>query len=224
VLWGDTADVDGPEVDMGAHFASPVLTISHSDLQGGLAAIFLAPGVTLKDGGGNKNADPLFKNAATGDLHLLAGSPCIDAGDSSAPGLVGITTDLDGNPRFVGASVDMGAFEFQGDTIPPVIHDLFATPNRIYPPNNQLVNVYVYYRVSDNSGQEPAHWLTVTSNDPGSDANNIVILDAHHLKLRATGPEQGRERAYTITVTCQDASGNTTTAQTIVYVEANQRR
>ncbi|MHC4766009.1 MAG: choice-of-anchor Q domain-containing protein [Planctomycetota bacterium] len=56
---------------------------------------------------------------------VAAGSPCIDAGDSTAVP-VGVNTDLDGNPRFIDDPcradtgngdppiVDMGAYESQG--------------------------------------------------------------------------------------------------------------
>jgi hypothetical protein len=63
--------------------------------------------------------DPTDPNAIwiDGDYHLLAVSPCIDAGDNSAvpPSVV---TDLDGNARIVNGIVDMGAYEFQNT--PPV--------------------------------------------------------------------------------------------------------
>ncbi len=111
ILWGDSPD----EI-----FNLDVLSmsaVSFSDVQGGL------PGGTI-DGGGNIDADPLFVDA---ELHLAAGlSPCIDAGDNTAVP-AGVTTDLDGNPRFVddGAVgdtgngtppiIDMGAFEAPGD-------------------------------------------------------------------------------------------------------------
>jgi parallel beta helix pectate lyase-like protein len=51
-----------------------------------------------------------------GDLHLAAGSAAIDAGDDSlavdADGLP-LLADRDGAPRFRGASVDIGAYEYQ---------------------------------------------------------------------------------------------------------------
>jgi hypothetical protein len=61
------------------------------------------------NGVGNFAFDPLFANPAAGDFHLLAGSPCINAGNSSPVG----ATDLDGQPRLVGLLVDLGAYEYQ---------------------------------------------------------------------------------------------------------------
>lgn len=66
---------------------------TYSDIQGG------------NTGTGNINADPLFVNAAAGDLHLKPGSPCLGAGTpNGAP-----PTDLDGTPRPNPPSV--GAYE-----------------------------------------------------------------------------------------------------------------
>ncbi|MCH8316553.1 MAG: hypothetical protein IIA64_11315 [Planctomycetes bacterium] len=100
VLWGNTpAQLEGDS-----------FTVTYSDIQGGWP------------GAGNIDADPLFVQPAGDDLRLEFGSPCIDAGDNDAvPD--GITTDLDGLPRFVDDPdvpdtgngtpplVDMGAFE-----------------------------------------------------------------------------------------------------------------
>ncbi len=54
---------------------------------------------------------PLFINEAAGNLRLQSNSPCIDAAFN---GFATNTTDLDGNLRIIGPSVDMGAYEFQG--------------------------------------------------------------------------------------------------------------
>jgi predicted outer membrane repeat protein len=46
-----------------------------------------------------------------GDVHLRAGSPCINAGDPNGPAGYD-TVDMDGQPRVMGGCVDMGADEF----------------------------------------------------------------------------------------------------------------
>lgn len=56
---------------------------------------------------GNISADPRL--VGSGDYQLQPGSPAIDAGNDSAPDLP--ATDLAGNPRIIGAAVDMGAYE-----------------------------------------------------------------------------------------------------------------
>jgi hypothetical protein len=56
---------------------------------------------------------PHFVNPTgnTPDFSLAAGSVCIDAGDSGYPGT---SVDLAGNPRIIGSSVDIGAYEYIG--------------------------------------------------------------------------------------------------------------
>ncbi|MCA9289626.1 MAG: hypothetical protein KDA25_00770, partial [Phycisphaerales bacterium] len=82
-------------------------TVTHSCIAGGAA------------GEGNVDADPGFVDAAAGNYRLGAGSPCLDAG---APGPVPATVDVDGQPRVMGAAVDMGIDErpspdLDGDTV-----------------------------------------------------------------------------------------------------------
>jgi hypothetical protein len=68
----------------------------------------LPPALALP-GPGNISTDPLFRNPAAQDYHLLAHSPCRDAGDPWASNLLPV--DLDGTPRIAGVAVDMGADE-----------------------------------------------------------------------------------------------------------------
>jgi hypothetical protein len=57
---------------------------------------------------------PLFINLAAGDYHLQPTSPCINSGNNAY--ISSATTDLDGNPRIVGGTVDIGAYEYQTPT------------------------------------------------------------------------------------------------------------
>jgi len=62
-------------------------------------------------GVGNITNAPLFVGSA---LRLQSSSPCINAGNNA---YVTTTTDLDGNPRIVGGTVDMGAYECQSPAL-----------------------------------------------------------------------------------------------------------
>jgi parallel beta-helix repeat protein/predicted outer membrane repeat protein len=111
ILWNNSATSGGNEIYIFYLPSYPSsVTLNNCDVMSG--------GYGGETGNITENScmhpDPLFVDAAGGNYHLQAGSPCIDAGDNS---LVppGVTTDLDGNPRIYpeGGTVDMGAYEYQ---------------------------------------------------------------------------------------------------------------
>jgi hypothetical protein len=64
-------------------------------------------------GNGNISTQPRLVNPTLLNVHLLTNSPCINAGKNS---YVTSPTDLDGNPRIAGGTVDMGAYEYPNPT------------------------------------------------------------------------------------------------------------
>ena len=86
-----------------------------------------------------------------------------------------------------------------------------------------MVNVTVNYTITDNCGSV-ATSLTVSSNEPvngrgdGDTAIDWVVLDAHHVQLRAERAGGGSGRVYTITITATDSAGNSSTQAVNVTV------
>jgi hypothetical protein len=69
----------------------------------------------LPDAGEGNNTDaPLFVDQFGGNFHLQTNSPCINAGTN---GYAPAGADLDGNPRLVAGTVDMGAYECQSPAL-----------------------------------------------------------------------------------------------------------
>jgi hypothetical protein len=117
ILWGNKGPT-GPQmgIDLGSQ-----LWVSYSDVQGGLAEVYVEPGDVVYWGNDNIDADPQFvqpgywadandpnvlvepndPNSAwiEGDYHVLQGSPCTDVGDNNA--LPADIADLDGDGNTV---------------------------------------------------------------------------------------------------------------------------
>ncbi|RLD60139.1 MAG: hypothetical protein DRN27_08230 [Thermoplasmata archaeon] len=66
---------------------------------------------------GNVNEDPLWQNEGDFPFSLTSNSPCINAGTLDLPPEIELPEfDLAGNPRIYGETIDMGAYEYQGDS------------------------------------------------------------------------------------------------------------
>jgi subtilisin family serine protease len=66
--------------------------------------------IPAPDGPGHITNKPHFVQGDIHNYHLRASSACIDAGSN---GFVFTAMDADGNPRIIGGTVDMGAYEFE---------------------------------------------------------------------------------------------------------------
>lgn len=134
ILWGNVAAERPNQIDH-EDTTEGLLVIRHSIVEGGQDGITGGGNTSGYDTSTNFAVDPLFAN--TNASGLRACSPAIDTGDDDA---VSLSTDIAGNPRKVNSTgldgfgresiVDMGAFEFQGDSsnCPSLLVD--RDPNR----------------------------------------------------------------------------------------------
>ncbi len=107
------------------------------------------------------------------------------------------------------------------DTTPPVISNVSATPNVLWPPNHKMIDVTLHATTTDTCG--PATWkiISVSSNEgvkakgSGNTSPDWKITGDHTVKLRAERAGKGSGRIYTITVQATDSSGNVSTPATV---------
>jgi hypothetical protein len=113
---------------------------------------------------GNITNAPLFVDQAGGNLRLQSTSPCINRGlNSYATGSI----DLDGNPRIVGGTVDVGAYECQS----PALLDYYVWLQS-YGLSTAAAQTYAD---SDNDGMN--NWQEwVAGTDPTSAASVLRLL------------------------------------------------
>jgi len=128
--WGAWRDGDGPSV--GTNFNCIVYgnTASYDN--------DIAPNVPSFNCCTN---DPHFIRAEAGDFRLRYDSPCIDAGDNA---YVTTVVDCAGNPRIVGGTVDIGAYEYAGGGDEPegyLVVDLSGGVNATNYPVSYLASV-----------------------------------------------------------------------------------
>ena len=112
---------------------------TNSVVQTGLDEIIVDETSSLDWLSPNLDTDPLWLGDGDYPFALSELSPCIDAGTLDLPeGIELPEYDLAGNPRIVGETVDMGAYEFQGtqitnDQLPVTRINMSVYPNPFKP-------------------------------------------------------------------------------------------
>lgn len=151
------------------------------------------------DLGGNIDDDPMFADVAGGDFRLTFASPATNAGDITALP-EGLLTDLDGDPRVYGGSVDMGCYEYQA----PSNREIYAarfTPKTLNPQNNgQSVQVDIEPRWTFEIGDIDTPSLVLNDSIAPVSAkarHQVLGLDFDRREV-ASSLEAGRKVAITV--------------------------
>jgi probable HAF family extracellular repeat protein len=114
------------------------------------------------------------------------------------------------------------------DTTAPVISAVNTTPNAIWPPKHQMVDVSVTVWATDDSGETPTCRVTgVTSSEgdngagDGNTSDDVELVSETAVRVRAERSGPAGSRVYTVAVACADGSGNVATgAGTVVIGDA----
>jgi hypothetical protein len=142
-------------------------TIKNNLIEGGLGIIECA----MVEGKyvDNIDTDPLFIDTSASHFHLSDNSPCINIHTLDTTGLFLLSSDLDGNPRIYGPSVDMGAYEYQGLPVnrSPVIENI---RNKKLLPGNTPISVTFY----DPDQGDHCTVMNVSSDVPEINIHSIV--------------------------------------------------
>lgn len=179
ILWNNSPD----EIGLTDSPTNPIeITISYSDIQGGLAGIDIPATVTMNWLEGNIDEDPLF--AFTGEHHysLLEDSPCINAGIPDTTGLNLPEFDFAGNLRVLDGRIEMGAYEF-----------------------TTLISTDFIASYTEGSAPFTVEFTDLTTGYPTEwewDFNSDGIIDSYDQNSVWTYEEQGY---YTVTLTSSNA-------------------
>jgi parallel beta-helix repeat protein len=131
ILWGNTAASGGNQLWLQTNSSDP--NLRYCDVQGGSAAFGLSTGSYTGTYQNNLSLIPQFLAPTSGvgsnydallaDWSIPEASPCVNTGDPATDVSL-YPLDLAGNPRVDGASIDIGAYEYQFTAAPGIPGDV----------------------------------------------------------------------------------------------------
>jgi uncharacterized repeat protein (TIGR01451 family) len=161
---------------------------------------------------------------STATITLVANVECATVDGTVIANIASLTSDT---PDFdPGNNLDSASFTASNP--PPVISGASVSASSLWPPNHTMRDITVNYTVTDNCGV-PTLSLSVASNEPingtgdGNTEPDWIVLDAHHVRLRAERDGAGTGRIYRITITATDSGGGSSSQQVQVLVPKSQK-
>jgi len=137
---------------------------------------------------------------------------------------VGTTTNTFQLTNASGNTATCGFDVYVYDGEPPVISGIEDQLAPLWPPNHNMVPIYLNYSTSDNCSDAVNSYVYIWSNEPdnglgdGDKPTDWEIIDSHNIKLRAERSATGNGRTYTIYIVAYDNSWNFTSKMVTVSV------
>jgi subtilisin-like proprotein convertase family protein len=143
---------------------------------------------------------------------------------------VGTTTDICTATTQANATTTCSFPITVNDVQGPLISGASASPATLWVPNHQMTDVTVSYTTADNCSLPSAIScaLSVASNEPvnglgdGDQTPDWIVVNNHTVKLRAERSGTGTGRIYTVTITCTDQAGRSSSQAVTVNVPHSQ--
>ena len=104
----------------------------------------------------------------------------------------------------------------------PSIGSAAVDRSSVWPPNGDLIDVGINYDIEGGCGPVTST-LTVTANERLA-AGDILVVDGHHVRLRAARLGSGSGRIYTVTISAADGAGHVSRSNVAVTVPHDRRR
>jgi hypothetical protein len=163
IIWGNFGYGSGPGIDQAASIQQ--LDVKYCDVQGN----------STYPGTGNVCVEPGFADAEAGNFELVWGSPCIDIGDNTAPGLgsldyAGKTRVVDGDENDT-ARVDLGALEFRGRYIEDYLSGVEISQSIVYDSPTDTTPDYVFLLTAETASEA----VQLEFHTPGGNTYTITL-------------------------------------------------
>lgn len=241
-IWKNQFSGNGSVCPTATCTAATVTAASNNDF--GMGLLFGSSGNVIEQNkiGGNTNG-LLLQATAVGNIirrNIIAGNPAAQVSRDYQPGGGEVGFDIKDEATSMG---DRNTFDrnwcisYSGPlppalapcpsfpaVVPPTITGVTATPDVLWPPNNQMVPVTLAVAVSDDSDPSPVCQIVQVMSNDSIDGTAWEITGPLTLTLLAQRSGAGTGRTYTITVSCTNKSQLSSSAVVTVSVPHDQRR